>query len=112
MDTLQHAPGFVDRLEAFRSEVLGRLDHADKKTHAAATAAMDELLDPAVGLNNFVVPDMLIPNTRAGLYVYLNAAVGPAPQALYSLSLPCSDWRGLRGKRLLTRGLARWTAGS
>lgn len=46
----------------------------DKKKQAA-DAAMDELLDSTVGLNNFVVADMPITNTRAGLYIYLNAAV-------------------------------------
>ncbi|EQK98130.1 Mediator of RNA polymerase II transcription subunit 5 [Ophiocordyceps sinensis CO18] len=79
MHTLQHAPGVVERLEVFRSETLGRLDSVDKNSQAAANAAMDELLDPAVGLDNLVIPDMLIPNTRAGLYVYLNAALAGRP---------------------------------
>lgn len=95
MHTLQHAPGVVERLEVFRSETLGRLDSVDKNSQAAANAAMDELLDPAVGLDNLVIPDMLIPNTRAGLYVYLNAAVGiPAARPSSSSSpyfpaVPC-----------------------
>lgn len=82
--TLQPSPGFVERLEIFRSETLARLDPVDKKNQAAANAAMDELLETTVGLENFVVPDIPISTTRAGLYIYLNASVS----ALRSLPTP------------------------
>lgn len=36
---------------------------------------MDELLDSTVGLDGFVIPDIPITDSRAALYVYLNAAV-------------------------------------
>lgn len=36
---------------------------------------MDELLDSTVGLESFVIPEIPISNSRAALYVYLNAAV-------------------------------------
>ncbi|PFH60514.1 hypothetical protein XA68_10828 [Ophiocordyceps unilateralis] len=79
MHTLQPAPGFIERLDMFRSETLARLDPPFKKKQADASTAMDELLEPALRLDNFVVPDMPISNSRAGLYVYLNAALVGRP---------------------------------
>lgn len=73
-------PGFVERLDMFLSDTLARIDHADDTKQAAANAAMDELLDSTVGLDNFVVADMPISNTRAALYVHLNASVSGTPQ--------------------------------
>ncbi|KAG6101858.1 hypothetical protein E4U30_000917 [Claviceps sp. LM220 group G6] len=73
VQTLQPTP-FVDRLEMFRTDTLAKLDPVDKKKQAATNAAMDELLDTAVGLNSIVIPDMPISNTRAALYIYLNAS--------------------------------------
>lgn len=72
--TLQLVPQITEKLELFRTQTLAELDPVDKKKQAA-NAAMDELLDSTVGLENFVVSDIPIANTRAGLYVYLNAAV-------------------------------------
>jgi mediator of RNA polymerase II transcription subunit 5 len=73
--TLQLVPQITDRLELFRTEILhANSDAADKKKQVA-NAAMDELLDSTVGLNNFPVALINISNTRAGLYIYLNAAV-------------------------------------
>lgn len=72
--TLQLVPQITDKLEQFRTEILACSDPADKKKQAT-NAAMDELLDSAVGLDNFVVADIPVSNTRAGLYIYLNAAV-------------------------------------
>ncbi|KAG6201677.1 hypothetical protein E4U34_006171 [Claviceps purpurea] len=78
VQTLQPTP-FVDRLEMFRTDTLAKLDPADKKKQAAANAAMDELLDTTVGLDSFVIPDMPISNTRAALYIYLNASLVGRP---------------------------------
>uniref|UniRef100_A0A0D2XC79 Mediator of RNA polymerase II transcription subunit 5 n=1 Tax=Fusarium oxysporum (strain Fo5176) TaxID=660025 RepID=A0A0D2XC79_FUSOF len=66
-------PQITDKLEQFRTEILASSDPADKKKQAT-NAAMDELLDSAVGLDNFVVAEIPVSNTRAGLYIYLNAA--------------------------------------
>ncbi|EXV05044.1 mediator complex subunit 5 [Metarhizium robertsii] len=74
IQTLQPAPGFVERLEIFRTETLARLDPIDKKDQAATNAAMDELLGTTVGLDSFVIPDLLISNTRSAVYVFLNAS--------------------------------------
>lgn len=75
IQTLQPAPGFVERLEIFRTDTLARLDPVDNKKQAAANAAMDELLETTVGVDNFVIPDLPISNTRSALYVFLNASV-------------------------------------
>ncbi|OAR01201.1 hypothetical protein LLEC1_05680, partial [Akanthomyces lecanii] len=66
-------PAFVDRLESFRTQTLAQLDPPDKKKKAA-NAVMDELLDSTVGLESYVIPEVPISNSRAALYVYLNAA--------------------------------------
>ncbi|CCT65574.1 uncharacterized protein FFUJ_02529 [Fusarium fujikuroi IMI 58289] len=71
-------PQITDKLEQFRTEILACSDPADKKKQAT-NAAMDELLDSAVGLDNFVVADIPVSNTRAGLYIYLNAALIARP---------------------------------
>ncbi|TWU77555.1 mediator complex subunit [Metarhizium rileyi] len=79
IQTLQPAPGFVERLEIFRTETLARLDPIDKTKEAAANAAMDELLGTTVGLDSFVVPDLMISNTRSAVYVFLNASLVGRP---------------------------------
>ncbi|KAG6003697.1 hypothetical protein E4U21_001805 [Claviceps maximensis] len=78
IQTLQPAP-FVDRLEMFRTDILAKLDPIDKKKQAAANAAMDELLETTVGSDNYVIQDMPISNTRAALYIYLNASLVGRP---------------------------------
>ncbi|CAG1990921.1 unnamed protein product [Fusarium graminearum] len=74
LPALQLIPEIADKLELFRTEILASSDPADKKKQVA-NAAMDELLDSTVGLENFVVAPISVSNTRAGLYIYLNAAL-------------------------------------
>jgi mediator of RNA polymerase II transcription subunit 5 len=45
----------------------------------AAEAQVYEVFDQTVGLDSFQVRELPIENTRAGLYIYLNAAVSAAP---------------------------------
>ncbi|KAG5927239.1 hypothetical protein E4U42_002434, partial [Claviceps africana] len=78
IQTLQPAP-FVDRLEMFRTDTLAKLDPIDKKNQAAANAAMDELLETTVGLDNFIIQDIPISNTKVALYIYLNASLVGRP---------------------------------
>ncbi|KAJ6787588.1 hypothetical protein PWT90_00671 [Aphanocladium album] len=78
IQTLQPVPPFVERLEIFRTQTLAQLDPVDKKKQAA-NAVMDELLDSTVGLGGFVIPEIPISNSRASLYVYLNAALVGRP---------------------------------
>lgn len=71
---VQGAPPIATKLELFRTETLAAFDPVDKKKEAA-DAEMDELLDETLGLQNIVLPHVDIARSRAGLYVYLNAAV-------------------------------------
>lgn len=80
--TLQPAPGFVERLELFRTDTLARLDPVDKKRQAAENAAMDELLQTTVGLENLVIPDLPISNTRSALFIFFNASVSTTSRDL------------------------------
>lgn len=78
IQTFQPAPLYLERLEIFRTQTLAQLDPVDEKKQAA-NAAMDELLDSTVGLESFVVADIPIANSRAALYIYLNAALVGRP---------------------------------
>lgn len=72
---MQNASQIAARLELFRTETLAGFEPIDKKKEAA-NAEMDELLDETLGLQNLAIPDLHVDRSRAGLYVYLNAAVG------------------------------------
>ncbi len=72
--TLPPTAFLVDRLELFRTQTLVQMDPPDKKKKAA-NAVMYELLDSTMGLESFVIAEIPISNSRAALYVYLNAAV-------------------------------------
>lgn len=73
---LQPVPQFAEKLDVFRTEVLDRIAPTDNNNkNLAANVVMDELLDSTVGLDNFVIPEVIVSSTRAGLYVYLNASV-------------------------------------
>ncbi|XWW96591.1 hypothetical protein V2A60_004568 [Cordyceps javanica] len=78
IQTFQPPPLYVERLEIFRTQTLAQLDPIDENKRAA-NAAMDELLDSTVGLESFVIADIPISNSRAALYVYLNAALVGRP---------------------------------
>ncbi len=66
------------RLELFRTETLASFEPVDK-VKEAENVEIDNLLDSTMGLQNFVLPDLEILNTRAGLYIYLNAALVGRP---------------------------------
>ncbi|KAH7033246.1 mediator complex, subunit Med5 [Microdochium trichocladiopsis] len=75
---LQSASQIAGRLEQFRTETLASFDPVEKDKDIVKSD-MDELLDSTIGLESFVVPDMPVMNSRAGLYVYLNAALVGRP---------------------------------
>lgn len=70
----QGAAQIAARLEHFRTETLAGFEPTDKKKKEA-DAEMDELFDETLGLQNIVLPPMDMARSRAGLYIYLNAAV-------------------------------------
>jgi mediator of RNA polymerase II transcription subunit 5 len=62
------------QLEIFHTQTLATLEPVDKRKEAAE-AQVYEVFDQTLGLDNFQVRELPIENTRAGLYIYLNAAV-------------------------------------
>lgn len=76
---LQKSAQTAARLEIFRTETLVTIEPVDKKAMAADKAIediLDESIGLAPGLDNMVVEEVPIVNSRAGLYVYLNSLVG------------------------------------
>ena len=65
-------------MELFLTEKLAGFDPAEKKK---ADAEIDDILESTMGLQSFAIPDLVIENSRAGLYIYLNACVSKQPQA-------------------------------
>lgn len=74
--TIMHnADRIATRLDLFRTSTLASFEPADEKKREPSTD-LDQLFDGTVDLEHFVIPDLPIVNSRAGLYIYLNAAVG------------------------------------
>jgi len=63
------------RLGLFLNEKLAGFDSVDKKDEAE-NAEIDDILESTMGLQSFAIPELVIENSRAGLYIYLNACVG------------------------------------
>ncbi|KAB5563076.1 mediator complex subunit Med5 [Coniochaeta sp. 2T2.1] len=66
------------QLEMFRTQTLPSLEPVDKQKEAAE-AQVYEVFDQTVGLDSFQVRELPVENTRAGLYIYLNAALVGRP---------------------------------
>jgi mediator of RNA polymerase II transcription subunit 5 len=71
---MQSASQIAARLESFRTETLAGFEPIDQKNEAAK-AEIDDLIDSTIGLDNFPVAELPFMNSRAGLYIYLNASV-------------------------------------
>lgn len=84
--TNQGTAQIAARLELFRTDTLAGFEPIDKKKEAA-NAEMNELLDETLGLQNIVLPHLDIRCSRAGLYIYLNAAVSPFRPIKISLAI-------------------------
>ncbi|XXH00752.1 hypothetical protein Hte_007102 [Hypoxylon texense] len=65
------------RLEIFRTETLTSFEPADKKKDMTNPAIDD--IESTMALDNFMVTDLPTVNTRAGLYIYLNALLVGRP---------------------------------
>ncbi len=68
---MQTLPELAAQLEAFRTSALSIHFSSEKKEAAEVNTYMDSL----IGLDNVQVPEVPIVNSRAGLYIYLSAAV-------------------------------------
>lgn len=80
----QNSSPIAARLELFRSEILAGFDPAYKKKEAAEEEVMGELHDETVGLEEIALQPLETARSRAGLYIYLNAAVSLLPRCLFS----------------------------
>lgn len=67
---MQVLPEMAGRLEQFRTETLGKYLPAEKKD-VEVNSYVDNLID----MDNFQIPEIPLVNSRAGLYIYLSAAV-------------------------------------
>lgn len=72
------ASQIAERLESFRTGTLASFEPLDKKNEAAK-AEFDDLIDSTLGFDNLAVSEIAVMNTRAGLYIYLNAALVGRP---------------------------------
>ncbi|ETS80121.1 hypothetical protein PFICI_07650 [Pestalotiopsis fici W106-1] len=72
------ASQIAERLESFRTGTLASFEPLDKKNEAAK-AEFDDLIDSTLGFDNLAVSELPVMNTRAGLYIYLNAALVGRP---------------------------------
>lgn len=73
--TIMHnADRIATRLDLFRTNTLASFDPDDERKEMSKTG-MDHLFDNTVDLEHFVVSDFPIVNSRAGLYVFVNATV-------------------------------------
>jgi mediator of RNA polymerase II transcription subunit 5 len=68
---MQVSPDLAMRLDMFRTHTLCTNLPADKKEADEATSYMDGLIN----LDNVQIPEVPVVNSRAGLYIYLSAAV-------------------------------------
>ncbi|KAL1842691.1 hypothetical protein VTJ49DRAFT_4470 [Mycothermus thermophilus] len=72
---MQRAPEVTARLERFRTETLAKNLPVSKKDAAEPTSLVDNLVSP----DSVQVPEGPIVNSRAGLYIYLSAALVGRP---------------------------------
>ncbi|KAE8446984.1 hypothetical protein EG329_011466 [Mollisiaceae sp. DMI_Dod_QoI] len=79
---LQNSAQAAARLEVFRTETLVAIEPMDKK-EMAADKAIEDILDESIGIaqgvDNMVVEEVPIVNSRAGLYIYLNSLLVARP---------------------------------
>lgn len=70
--------GIAARLEFSRGQALAGEESSDHLKDAAV-AEMHSYMDNMIGLDTWQIPDMPLVNSRAGLYIYINAAVCSPP---------------------------------
>lgn len=80
---MPHQAGDIQaRLQIFQTQTLAGFEPVDKAKQKEADDAdtqLNEVFDQTLGLDNYQVPEIPVENTRAGLYVYLNAALVGRP---------------------------------
>ncbi|KAJ0388195.1 hypothetical protein COL922a_000826 [Colletotrichum nupharicola] len=71
---MQNAGPIATRLDMFRTSTLAAFEPVDEQKNTS-NVEIEDLFDSSVALENFVISELPIVNSRAGLYIYLNAAV-------------------------------------
>ncbi|KAJ0162233.1 Mediator of RNA polymerase II transcription subunit 5 [Colletotrichum tanaceti] len=75
---MQSAGPIATRLDMFRTSTLAGFEPVDEQKNKS-NAEIEDLFDSTVALENFVISELPIVNSRAGLYIYLNAALVGRP---------------------------------
>ncbi|KAK2065738.1 mediator complex subunit Med5 [Colletotrichum caudatum] len=75
---MQSAGPIATRLDMFRTSTLAGFEPVDEQK-SKSNAEIEDLFDSTVALDNFVISELPIVNSRAGLYIYLNAALVGRP---------------------------------
>ncbi|KAI1753486.1 mediator of RNA polymerase II transcription subunit 5 [Xylaria castorea] len=75
---LQSSSQIASRLELFRTETLASFEPVDKNKKEVSNMDIDDL-ESSMALDSIVIPDIPISNSRAGLYIYLNASLVGRP---------------------------------
>ncbi|KAK2742232.1 mediator of rna polymerase ii transcription subunit 5 [Colletotrichum kahawae] len=75
---MQNAGPIATRLDMFRTSTLAAFEPVDEQKNSS-NAEIEDLFDSSVALENFVISELPIVNSRAGLYIYLNAALVGRP---------------------------------
>jgi mediator of RNA polymerase II transcription subunit 5 len=73
---MQTSSDLAARLEHFRTQTIANFEPAGKKDTSADIPSYMDMM----GLENFQIPAIPTVNSRAGLYLYLSAAVRLSPQ--------------------------------
>ncbi|KAI0436198.1 mediator of RNA polymerase II transcription subunit 5 [Xylaria telfairii] len=75
---IQSSSQIASRLELFRTETLASFEPVDKDRKEVSNIDIDDL-ESSMALDSIVVPELPISNSRAGLYIYLNASLVGQP---------------------------------
>ncbi|GAP89110.1 putative mediator of RNA polymerase II transcription subunit 5 [Rosellinia necatrix] len=75
---LQSSSQIASRLELFRTETLASFEPIDKDKKDIPNMEMDDL-ESSMALDSVVIPELPVSNSRAGLYIYLNASLVGRP---------------------------------
>lgn len=75
---LQSAAPIASQLELFRTKTLASFEPASKDKKEVSNMDIDDL-ESSMALDSISIPDLPITNSRAGLYIYLNASLVGRP---------------------------------
>ncbi|KAI2643530.1 mediator of RNA polymerase II transcription subunit 5 [Xylaria nigripes] len=75
---MQNSSQIASRLELFLTETLAAFEPVDKNKKEVPNMDIDDL-ESSMALDSAVVPEIPVSNSRAGLYIYLNASLVGRP---------------------------------